>query len=175
MSYSKYHKEICRYMKILSSRKNSIFLGQQVANTDFYGTLSKVSLSKRLEMPIAEEMQMGMSIGMAMEGLLPITIYQRCDFLYRAFDQIFNHLSKIKQLTGEKYSPKVIIRTTIGNKKPLDPGIQHTQNIISSLRSSLEIPVFMCESVEDIRNTYSYILNCKESVIVIERQELYYE
>lgn len=173
MSYSKYHQTIKNYMRILGNRKNSIFLGQQVKETDFYGTLCNVPLDKRIEMPIAEEMQMGISIGLAMEGFLPISVYQRCDFLYRAFDQLYNHLTKMRELTGGLYTPKVIIRTTIGNKTPLDPGIQHTQNIVSTLRASLEIPVFICSSVEDVKKTYSYVLNCKESVIIVEKQELY--
>ena len=49
-----------------------LFLGQQVASENFYGTLEEIPLERRLEMPVAEELQMGMSIGMSLLGYLPI-------------------------------------------------------------------------------------------------------
>ena len=45
-----------------------------------------------LDMPICEDMQVGMAIGMALDGRSSIIIFQRADFMYRAADQIVNHL-----------------------------------------------------------------------------------
>jgi pyruvate/2-oxoglutarate/acetoin dehydrogenase E1 component len=174
-SYSEYHKEIVKQMGLLASKNNAIFLGQQITDGDFYGTLANVPINKRIEFPIAEEMQAGVSIGLALEGFLPICIYQRCDFMYRAFDQIYNHLAMFKELTDGRYDPKVIIRTTIGSDNPLDPGIQHTQNIVPVLRASLSIPIIHCNTIEELRNAYFFALTGKKSVIIVERQGLYYD
>ncbi len=46
------------------------------------------------DMPICEDMQVGMAIGMALDNRSCIVIFQRCDFMWRAADQIVNHLLK---------------------------------------------------------------------------------
>ena len=40
---------------------------------------------------------MGMSIGLALNGYIPITCFPRFDFLILAFNQLVNHLDKIKK------------------------------------------------------------------------------
>src|SRR3972149_936404 len=136
MNYSKYHEAICENMKQLALRDNVIFVGQQVHYQDFYGTLKGIPLDRRLEMPVAEEMQMGFCIGLALEGFIPVCIYQRMDFMYRAMDSICNHLSLLPESSRMKFNPKVIIRTTIGNDSPLNPGLQHTQDLTEIFKAA---------------------------------------
>ena len=91
-------------------------------------TLLKTFLLKKLELPVFEDAQMGMSIGLALNGYVPITCYPRFDFLILAMNQLVNHLDKIRKMSRNEMKPKVIIRTSIGSKIPLDGGPQHTQN-----------------------------------------------
>ena len=69
-------------MEYLAKNKNTIFLGQAVSvpGTAMFNTLKDIN--KKNELPVAEEMQMGMSLGMALEGYIPVTIYPRWNFLY---------------------------------------------------------------------------------------------
>ena len=71
---------------------------------------------------------MGLSIGLALSGYIPVTCYPRFDFLLCAMNQLVNHLDKIRIMSNNEFKPRVIIRTSIGPKKPLDGGVQHTQN-----------------------------------------------
>ena len=48
----------------------------------------------KIETPVFEEVQMGMSTGMAMDGLVPISCFPRFDFLMRCMDSLVNHLIK---------------------------------------------------------------------------------
>ncbi|MFO8049598.1 MAG: hypothetical protein R6U29_11240, partial [Desulfosudaceae bacterium] len=64
-----YQDYLTREMNLLAEDPRVFFLGQQVADGDFYGTLRDIPLDRRIEMPVAEEMQMGISIGLALEGL----------------------------------------------------------------------------------------------------------
>ena len=174
MNYSKYHEAICENMKQLALRDNVIFVGQQVHYQDFYGTLKDIPLEKRLEMPVAEEMQMGFCIGLAMEGFLPVCIYQRMDFLYRAMDQICNHLNLMPVITRGVYNPKVIIRTTVGNSSPLNPGRQHTQDLTKVFREALNFPVFKVTTEEEVNDAYESALLISSPSLIIEEQRLYY-
>ena len=54
-----------------------------------------ISLEKRIELPVFEETQMGMTLGMALNGSVPISIFPRWNFLILATNQIVNHLDKI--------------------------------------------------------------------------------
>jgi pyruvate/2-oxoglutarate/acetoin dehydrogenase E1 component len=69
---------------------------------------------------------MGYTIGLAMNGFLPVSIFPRWNFLILATNQIVNHLDKLKEMMDVEVPPKVIIRTGIGAEKPMHPGPQHT-------------------------------------------------
>lgn len=170
---SKYKDTITEEMNTLAKIPNSIFLGQQTASEDFYGTLTKVPMTKRIEMPVAEELQMGISIGLSMQGFLPVSIYQRMDFLPRAMDQLVNHLNLISQISRGIFNPKVIIRTTIGTKKPLDVGLQHSGDLTKLFKEALNFPVLRVTSVTEVRQAYKLARESKSSVMIVEEQELY--
>ncbi|KKM57903.1 hypothetical protein LCGC14_1550190 [marine sediment metagenome] len=174
--YSKYHQAIKEEMEEFAKDSKVMFIGQQVKSEDFYNTLKDVSVSKRTEMPVAEELQMGLSIGLALEGFLPISIYQRMDFLPRACDQLVNHLDLIPFLSRGKFHPKIIIRSTIGTNKPFDVGLQHNKDLIEGFKALLKtIPIYDVKTEEDVKIAYNIARTQDTSIIIIERQELYYE
>jgi len=175
MKTTAYHTAICDEMLRIEKIKKSIFLGQQVASENFYNTLNKVSMKKRIEMPVAEEMQMGMSMGLAMEGFLPISIYQRMDFLPRAADQLLNHLNLMPELSRNMYNPKVIIRTTVGNKKPIDAGLQHTQDFTDMFKKVLKFPVIKVTTPKEVHKAYKLATNGDSPIMIVEMQSLYYK
>lgn len=171
---NQYKKAITQEMTKLGKLKNSLFLGQQVGVTDFYGTLKNVPLSKRMEMPVAEEMQLGMSMGFALDGFLPISIYQRIDFLPRACDQLINHLDIIKELSKGRFNPKVIIRTTVGSKKPLDTGLQHSKDLVEGFIKILSnILVIGVKTPKEVSEAYTHAKYDKGSTMIVEYQDLY--
>ena len=63
--------ELTRSMKYLGQFDNTRFLGQavEVAGTAMRNTLLSVPQHKLMEMPVEEDFQMGISIGMALPGL----------------------------------------------------------------------------------------------------------
>ena len=148
-----YKDELVRSMEWLSEKDNTIFLGQSVSYSGnaIYNTLKTLPEEKRLEVPVFEEVQMGLSTGLALEGLVPVTCYPRFDFLILACNQLVNHLDKMKYMSKGKMKPKVIIRTSIGSKKPLDGGVQHTQDYTEAFKNMLtDVNVVMLEEPEDI-------------------------
>ena len=45
-----------------------------------------------VELPVAEEMQMGMSLGLALDGKVPISIFPRWNFLLCGMNQLVYHI-----------------------------------------------------------------------------------
>ena len=173
-----YRSELIKSMNYLGKKKNTIFLGQSVKFTGnaIYNTLTGVKEHKKLELPVFEEVQMGMSIGLALEGYVPITCYPRFDFLILAMNQMVNHLDKIRMMSRNEMQPKVIIRTSIGSKKPLNGGPQHTQDYTAAFKKILtEIKVIKLTKTSQIFETYKKAYNDKKnhSYLIIEYGDYY--
>lgn len=135
-----YFNELQKAMTWLGEQSDTIFLGQSVAypGNALYKTLSGVPMEKRIEMPVAEEMQMGLSIGLGLTGKTVISIYPRFDFLLCAVNQLVNHLDKLEEFTHNEFRARVIIRVGIGSTSPLYPGIQHCGNYTEAFRQMLQ-------------------------------------
>lgn len=171
-----YFFEIRKSMSLLSKNPRAIFLGQSVTYPGnlIYKSLEMVKKEKKIELPVFEENQMGISIGLALEGFLPITTYPRFDFLLLAFNQLINHLDKFPIITNKQYIPKIIIRTLVGSKKPLDAGEQHTQNYVKELRSMCKtIKIFNLLKKEKIFLSYKDALKSNSPCLMVEYSEKY--
>ena len=142
----KYAEALKAAMKFLSEDSRVVFLGQAVSvpGTAMFGTLSDIDASRRVELPVEEEMQMGMCNGLALAGFIPVSIFPRWNFLLLAVNQIVNHLDKIGEISGGQFAPKVIIRTSIGSERPLHPQLQHVGDYTEAFR-------LMCRNIEVIR------------------------
>ncbi len=139
-----YHSELCNAMIWLSDQTNTLFLGQAVAypGTAMSTTLGGVPKDKLLELPVMEEAQLGMCIGLSLAGFVPISIFTRWNFLLLAANQLVNHLDKLPVYSA--YRPKVIIRTGIGSSHPMNPGPQHLGDFTLAFYA-------MCKNVEFVR------------------------
>lgn len=157
-------------MLLLAEQPGAIFLGQNVRypGTVMYGHLEGVQEARRIEFPVAEELQLGVSTGLAIQGFLPVSIFPRMDFLLRALDQLVNHLDKLEFMSVGQFNPKVIIRTRVGSIKPLNAGPQHTQRHTESFRKMLtNVDVYELRTAEEIMPVYEETLaSCRSSLIV---------
>lgn len=171
-----YKEEITKAMTMLGQDSRTIFLGQSVRYPGhiMFNTLENVPMEKRIELPVAEDMQMGMSIGLALEGFIPITLYPRMDFLILALNQLVNHLDKIEEMSDGQFKLKVIVRTMVGGKEPMNPGLQHCQDHTAALRLLVpNIRVIKLTSPDEIYPIYKESLRAKKSTVIVEVGDLY--
>lgn len=172
----KYKDEIIKAMKMLAEDEKAVFIGQSVKwkGTGLYWTLEGISNDKKIELPVFEDCQMGISIGMALGGFVPISIYPRMDFLVLALNQLVSHLDKFEEMSDGQFKPKVIIRTTIGSVKPLFPGPQHTADHTEALKLMCKnINIVKLEKKEDIMPAYKKAYESDKSTLLIEIPDLY--
>jgi len=176
----KYFDELSRAMTYLGEQENTIFLGQAVeyTGTAMTNTLKQVPRAKLLEMPVNEEMQMGITNGIAIAGSVPISIYPRWNFLILGANQLVNHLDKYSIYTHGEYAPKAIIRVGIGSERPLNPQIQHTGDFTEGFKNLLStIEVIRLDEPEDIFPAYHKAYNRTDgkSTILVEWGDYYGE
>jgi pyruvate/2-oxoglutarate/acetoin dehydrogenase E1 component len=143
-----YNNELKKAMNWLGTQNKVMILGQAVcyAGTGCYDSLTEVPADKKMEFPVAENFQIGFSTGMAINGIIPVSVFPRWNFLLCAADQIVNHLDKMILMSDGICRPKVIIRVAVGSQTPIDPQDQHKGNFSDAFR-------LMCKTINIVELT----------------------
>lgn len=173
---SQYAQELRKAMRWLGHQYSTLFLGQAVAcpGTAMTGTLQDIDPQKLIEVPVFEDCQLGMSIGLALCGCIPVSIFPRWNFLLLATNQLVLHLDKLPLYSS--YRPKVIIRTAVASREPLDPQIQHYGDFSAAFRLMLKnVEVIDLRHHAEIMPAYrkAYERCDGRSTLIVERTELY--
>lgn len=91
------------------------------------GFLDKFGEERVIDTPLAELGIVGVAIGMALNGLLPIAEIQFADFIHPAFDQIVNEAAKIRYRSNGAWEVPMVIRTPYGGG--IHGGLYHSQSV----------------------------------------------
>ena len=172
------------FYKILSSDNNSVCFQEALHEFVFKNksdplaltTGLDIDLQKRLELPVCEEMQMGMTNGLALQGMVPVSIFPRWNFLMCAVNQLVNHLDKIKEMSDGQFIPKAIIRTAIGSERPLHPQSQHVGDFSDAVQTMCStVEVIRLEEPEDIFPAYqkAFLRDDRRTTICVEYGDHY--
>ena len=174
----KYFDELKRSMEWLGDQNDTIFIGQAVeyAGTGMTNTLKDINTDKLMEMRVNEDMQMGITNGLAMNGFVPVSIYPRWNFLLLGVNQLINHLDKLPMISD--YKTKAIIRTAIGSERPLHPQWQHVGDYTEAFEKMLtNVEVIRLDEPEQIFEAYQKAYNRTDgkSTILVEWGDYYNE
>ena len=169
-----YREELDRSMQYLASKQDTIFLGQSMV----YGGIAiaksfkNIPQDRKIEMPVAENLQLGISTGLALKGFVPVTVYPRWNFLLLAADQLVNHLDKLVEMTDGQFNPKVIIRVAVGVKKPVDPQEQHVGDFSKEFSKMLRnVNVVKLGDAKEIFPAYERAYAGSSSTILVEEHQ----
>lgn len=173
-----YRDELAAAMNWLGGQRDTLFLGQAVAypGTSMSGTLDGVPRDRLIELPVMEDSQLGMCTGLALNGFVPVSIYPRWNFLLLATNQLVLHLDKLSIYSNGGYKPKVIIRTAVASREPLDPQAQHVGNFTECYRWMLKtVEVVELDYPDQIVPAYQHAYQREDgrSTLIVERTALY--
>ena len=176
----KYSTELTKSMDLLAKDSRTIFLGQAVEypGTAMTNTLINVPKNKLYELPVAEEMQMGITTGFALNNFIPVSIFPRWNFLLLATNQLINHLDKVSVMSKGEFKTKAIIRTSVGSQRPLNPQHQHIGDFTESMQKiCTTIEIIRLEEAKDIFPSYKKALLREDgkSTILVEYGDYYNE
>jgi len=175
-----YFDELKRSMDWLSAQSDTIFIGQAVSvpGTAMSNTLKDAPQDKKLELPVFEDTQMGMSLGMALAGLRVVSIFPRWNFLLCATNQLVSHVDKYPTITAGAVTPGLIIRTGVGSERPLFPGHQHVGNMSEAFRLMLtNVDIIELHEPNDVYPAYqhAYQRTDNKSTLLVEFGDYYSE
>ncbi|MBI3917540.1 MAG: alpha-ketoacid dehydrogenase subunit beta [Betaproteobacteria bacterium] len=103
----------------LASDPEVVVLGQDVGRDGgvfraTLGLLEKFGSERVIDMPLAENLIVGMSIGMAVEGLKPVCEIQFAGFAYTTIDQLLNHAGRMRHRTQGRLACPMVMRMPCG-------------------------------------------------------------
>ena len=114
-----------------------VLLGEDVGNRGGVfrisaGWMQEFGEQRVIDTPLAESGLVGVAIGMAMHGMLPVAEIQFADFIHPAFDQIVSEAARIRYRSNGAFSCPLVIRaravgastgrsTTRNRSKPSSP------------------------------------------------------
>ena len=112
--------------QVLEENENVVLLGEDIGKDGGVfrvteGLFEKYGETRVIDTPLAESSIIGVSIGMAINGLRPIPEIQFAGFMYLGFGQIVNHAARYRSRTRGNVQLPMVIRTPVsGGVKTLE-------------------------------------------------------
>lgn len=169
-----YKQSLHNAMLMLAEDNKALFIGQAVAypGTGMTSTFEGINREQLVEMPVAEDLQLGVCVGLSLSGFVPVSIFPRINFMMLAMNQLVLHLDALPRYSD--YRPKVIMRTAVACDKPLNPGHQHLGDYSFVIRDMLKtVNVVRLMSVDMVMPAYKEALASEKSTLLVEFAELY--
>lgn len=154
-----------------------IMLGQaiQYPGTGMTATFAGVPDAQLIEMPVAEDLQLGVSIGLSLQTNRPVlSVFPRINFMMCCMSQLVLHLDALPRYSDGGYAPRVIIRTAVASDTPLNPGEQHLGDYSLALTHLLKtVEVVRLKHPRGVLPAYRDALAAPYPTILVEYVELY--
>jgi deoxyxylulose-5-phosphate synthase len=151
----------------------SLFLGYCTKYGNAMGTLGNIDDIQKIETPVAENLMMGLAIGLSFEGIKPVVYFERHDFMLIALDALVNHADKIHRLSQGQFNVPVVVRAVCAQGGPFYSGPTHSQDFTSALREMLSCNVYDPLDGDSMHNAYEHAKVSKHPVVIIERKDFY--
>lgn len=136
------------------------------------GLMEQFGEERVRDTPISENAILGAAIGAAIMGLRPVAEIMYADFLFVAGDQLFNHLPKIRFMTGGKIRVPVVVRTQFGLYRYT--GAQHSQCPLSALVNTPGFYIEVPSTPYDAKGLLKAAIRDDNPDIFIENADSYY-
>ncbi|HLF61822.1 MAG TPA: alpha-ketoacid dehydrogenase subunit beta [Acidimicrobiia bacterium] len=96
-----------------------VLLGEDIGRTGGVfritdGLLEKYGENRVFDTPVAESGLVGAAFGMAIAGLRPVVEIQFLGFSYPAYDQVINHVARIRNRSAHRFTAPMVIRIPYG-------------------------------------------------------------
>ena len=121
--------------------------------------------------PLSEDCMTGFGLGAAINGMRPVHVHIRVDFMLLAMNQIANMLSCCRYMSGGKLKVPMVIRAIIG--KGWGQACQHSKSMHSVFAHIPGLKVILPTSPEDAKGMLSAAIRDDNPVIMLEHRWLY--
>ena len=121
--------------------------------------------------PLCEDTLVGFGLGAAINGLVPVNIHLRMDFLLLAMNQLVNMVANYKYGSGGKLRVPLTIRAVVG--RTWGQSYQHSKSLHSVFAHIPGLKVVMPSTPQDVKYLLKSAIRDEGPVLVIEHRLLY--
>jgi pyruvate dehydrogenase E1 component beta subunit len=136
------------------------------------GLVEQFGLERCFDTPLSEDAMTGFGLGAAINGLRPIHVHARIDFMLLAMNQLTNMMSSYHYATGGKLRVPMVIRVIIG--RGWGQSFQHSKTMHSIFAHIPGIKVVMPTTPYDVKGMMIEAIRDDNPVVLIEHRWLYY-
>ena len=152
-----------------------IVLGQGVDDPGaMFGTTknlpTKYGAERVFDTPVSEEGLMGLCVGAAMNGLRPVYMHNRPDFLLLTFNQLVTHAAKIHYMSNGLTRVPMVVWSAIG--RGWGSGAQHSQSVQGLLLGVPGLKIVMPSTPYDAKGLMLAAIQDNNPVLFFEHRWL---
>ncbi|TME19101.1 MAG: alpha-ketoacid dehydrogenase subunit beta [Chloroflexi bacterium] len=135
------------------------------------GLYDRFGEARVLDTPLAESSIVGVAIGAAMNGTLPVAEIQFADFIHPAFDQIVSEAARIRYRSNGDFSCPLVIRAPFGGG--VHGGLYHSQSVEAYYAHVPGLKVVIPSTPEDAKGLLKSSIRDPDPVMFFEHKKTY--
>ncbi|MGZ5289500.1 MAG: alpha-ketoacid dehydrogenase subunit beta [Actinomycetota bacterium] len=160
----------------IAADERVVLLGEDVGNRGGVfrvsaGWMEEFGERRIIDTPLAESGIVGVAIGMAMHGMLPVAEIQFADFIFPAFNQIVSEAARIRYRSNGDFSCPLLIRTPCGGG--IHGALYHSQSIEAYFAHVPGLKVVMPSTPADAAGLLRSALHDPDPVLFLEHKKAY--
>src|SRR3982074_470050 len=145
-------------------KKGGVFLATE-------GLYGKFGEARVLDTPLAESAIVGVAIGSALNGLIPVAEIQFADFIHPAFDQIVSEAARVRYRSNGVWACPIVIRAPFGGGG--DAGRYHSQSVEAFYAHVPGLKVVIPSTPEDAKGLLKSAVRDPDPVMYFEHKKTY--
>jgi len=163
------HEELARDERVIVLGEDVGRKGGVFGVTD--GLFEAFGGDRVLDTPLAESMIIGVSVGMAANGLIPVPEIQFADFIHPAFDQILSEVARMRYRSNNDYGCPMTIRVPYGGG--VHGALYHSQSIEAFYAHIPGLKVVTPYTPADAKGLLKAAIRDHDPVLYLEHKKLY--
>src|SRR5712691_6710606 len=135
------------------------------------GWMAEFGEERVIDTPLAESAIVGVAIGMALHGLLPVAEIEFADFIHPAFDQIVSEAARMRYRSNGDFGVPIVIRAPCGGG--IHGALYHSQSIEAFYAHVPGLKVVMPSTPADAAGLLRSALRDPDPVLFLEHKKAY--
>jgi 2-oxoisovalerate dehydrogenase E1 component beta subunit len=135
------------------------------------GFLDEFGERRVIDTPLAESGIVGVAIGMALHGLLPVAEIPFADFIHPAFDQIVSEAARMRYRSNGEFGVPLVIRTPYGGG--VHGALYHSQSIEATYAHVPGLKVVLPCTPADAAGLLRSAIKDPDPVLFLEHKRTY--
>jgi 2-oxoisovalerate dehydrogenase E1 component subunit beta len=138
------------------------------ATADF---LDEFGETRVIDTPLAESSIVGLAIGMALHGLVPVAEIQFADFIHPAFDQLVSEAARLRYRSNNDFEVPMVVRAPYGGG--VHGALYHSQSIEAFYGHVPGLKVVVPATPYDVKGMLRTAIRDPDPVLFLEHKKTY--